>query len=125
MTDDFKGESIDNIDDSFEVDMDDNGKSAIQSIVPFFQALSTMRKEGLIKDEDTSFKRDVEFEKLIMDPNFNPENLTESEIVKLNSYMTYIQSVIMDDDKDKLLKAVKHLNSKKKKKQRWRDIKKK
>ena len=124
MTDRF--EPIENIDESFDIDKDDNNKSAMQNIVPFFKALDVMRKEGIINDENADFKRDVEFEKLITDQNFDPENLTEKELLTLNSYMNYIQSVILDSDNDKLMKAVNNLskNSKKKKK-RWRDIKKK
>ncbi len=124
MTDRF--EPIENIDESFDIDKDDNNKSAMQNIVPFFKALDVMRKEGIINDENADFKRDVEFEKLITDQNFDPENLTEKELLTLNSYMNYIQSVILDNDNDKLMKAVNNLskNSKKKKK-RWRDIKKK
>ena len=125
MTDRF--EPIENIDESFDIDKDDNNnKSAMQNIVPFFKALDVMKKEGIINDENADFKRDVEFEKLITDQNFDPENLTEKELLTLNSYMNYIQSVILDNDNDKLMKAVNNLskNSKKKKK-RWRDIKKK
>lgn len=124
MTDRF--EPIENIDESFDIDKDNNNKSAMQNIVPFFKALDVMRKEGIINDENADFKRDVEFEKLITDQNFDPENLTEKELLTLNSYMNYIQSVILDNDNDKLMKAVNNLskNSKKKKK-RWRDIKKK
>lgn len=124
MTDRF--EPIENIDESFDIDKDNNNKSAMQNIVPFFKALDVMRKEGIINDENTDFKRDVEFEKLITDENFDPENLTEKELLTLNSYMNYIQSVVLDNDNDKLMKAVNNLskNSKKKKK-RWRDIKKK
>ena len=72
MTDRF--EPIENIDESFDIDKDNNNKSAMQNIVPFFKALDVMRKEGIINDENADFKRDVEFEKLITDQNFDPEN---------------------------------------------------
>ena len=98
MTDRF--EPIENIDESFDIDKDDNNKSAMQNIVPFFKALDVMRKEGIINDENADFKRDVEFEKLITDQNFDPENLTEKELLTLNSYMNYIQSVILDNDNE-------------------------
>lgn len=115
-----------NIDDSFEVEIDkEDNKGMIDAIVPFFKALDVMRKEGVINSEDSSFKRDIEFEKLIADPNFNPENLTAKEIGTLEMYMNYIHSIILDDDKDKLMKAIGNISkNSKKKKQRWRDIKK-
>lgn len=116
-----------NTDDSFEIernmDKADNG-NMIDSIIPFFKALDVMRKEGIVNDEDSDFKRDIEFEKLIMDPAFNPENLTSSEIAKLGMYMNYIQSIVIDDDKNKLLKAINSISANSKKKKRWRDIKK-
>lgn len=119
-------ENKENIDDSFEVEIDkENNKGMIDAIVPFFKALDVMRKEGVINNEDSSFKRDIEFEKLITDPNFNPENLTAKEISTLEMYMNYIHSIVLDDDKNKLMKAIGHISkNSKKKKQRWRDIKK-
>ena len=101
--------------------------SDIKSIVPFFKALSELRKAGALAGENKKFKRDIKFEELIMDPSFNPATLTDSEIVKLNEYMDYIQSVLINDDKNKLLKAIDNISKGKKVKvkHRWRDIKKK
>ena len=101
--------------------------SDIKSIVPFFKALSELRKAGALAGENKDFKRDVKFEELIMDPSFNPATLTDSEVVKLNEYMDYIQSILIDDDKNKLLKAINNISKGKKVKvkHRWRDIKKK
>ena len=101
--------------------------SDIKSIVPFFKALSELRKAGALAGENREFKRDVKFEELIMDPSFNPATLTDSEVVKLNEYMDYIQSVLINDDKNKLLKAINNISKGKKVKvkHRWRDIKKK
>ena len=101
--------------------------SDIKSIVPFFKALSELRKAGALAGENKEFKRDVKFEELIMDPSFNPATLTDSEVVKLNEYMDYIQSILIDDDKNKLLKAINNISKGKKVKvkHRWRDIKKK
>ena len=101
--------------------------SDIKSIVPFFKALSELRKAGALAGENKEFKRDVKFEELIMDPSFNPATLTDSEVVKLNEYMDYIQSVLINDDKNKLLKAISNISKGKKAKvkHRWRDIKKK
>lgn len=117
-------EPLENIDDSIVLD---NTKDSMfkNSIVPFFKALDAMRKSGVIAEEDNDFKRDVEFEKLIMDPNFDPENLTATEIQTLEKYMNYIQTLLLDDNEDKLIKAINTLKkNSKKKKQRWRDIKK-
>jgi hypothetical protein len=61
--------------------------SDIKSVVPFFKALSELRKAGALAGENKKFKRDIKFEELIMDPSFNPATLTDSEIVKLNEYM--------------------------------------
>ena len=97
----------------------------VESVVPFFKALSELRKAGALAGENKEFKRDIKFEELIMDPSFNPATLTDSEIVKLNEYMDYIQSVLISDDKNKLLKAVNNISKGKKIKSRWRDIKKK
>lgn len=101
--------------------------SDIKSIVPFFKALSELRKAGALAGENKEFKRDIKFEELIMDPSFNPATLTDSEVVKLNEYMDYIQSVLINDDKNKLLKAIDSISKGKKVKvkHRWRDIKKK
>ena len=101
--------------------------SDIKSIVPFFKALSELRKAGALAGENKEFKRDIRFEELIMDPSFNPATLTDSEVVKLNEYMDYIQSVLINDDKNKLLKAISNISKGKKVKvkHRWRDIKKK
>ena len=101
--------------------------SDIKSIVPFFKALSELRKAGALAGENKEFKRDIRFEELIMDPSFNPATLTDSEVVKLNEYMDYIQSVLINDDKNKLLKAIDSISKGKKvkAKRRWRDIKKK
>ena len=99
--------------------------SDIKSIVPFFKALSELRKDGALAGENKEFKRDVRFEELIMDPSFNPATLTDSEVVKLNEYMDYIQSVLINDDKNKLLKAISNISKGKKVKHRWRDVKKK
>ena len=101
--------------------------SDIKSIVPFFKALSELRKAGALAGEKSNFKRDLKFEELIIDPFFNPATLTDSEVVKLNEYMDYIQSVLISDDKNKLLKAVNNISKGKKVKvkHRWRDIKKK
>lgn len=101
--------------------------SDIKSIVPFFKALSELRKAGALAGENKEFKRDVKFEELIMDPSFNPATLTDSEVVKLNEYMDYIQSILINDDKNKLLKAINNISKGKKVKvkHRWRDIKKK
>jgi len=122
MTSDY--EPLENIDDSVILD---NTKDSMfkNSIVPFFKALDAMRKSGVIAEEDNDFKRDIEFEKLIMDPNFDPENLTAIEIQTLEKYMSYIQTLLLDDNEDKLIKAIDTLKkNSKKKKQRWRDIKK-
>lgn len=99
----------------------------VESIVPFFKALSELRKAGALAGENKKFKRDIKFEELIMDPSFNPATLTDSEIVKLNEYMEYIQSVLINDDKNKLLKAIDNISKGKKVKvkRRWRDVKKK
>ena len=101
--------------------------SDIKSIVPFFKALSELRKAGALAGENKEFKRDIKFEELIMDPSFNPATLTDSEVVKLNEYMDYIQSILINDDKNKLLKAINNISKGKKVKvkHRWRDIKKK
>lgn len=101
--------------------------SDIKSIVPFFKALSELRKAGALAGENKEFKRDIKFEELIMDPSFNPATLTDSEVVKLNEYMDYIQSVLINDDKNKLLKAIDSISKGKKvkAKHRWRDVKKK
>ena len=101
--------------------------SDIKSIVPFFKALSELRKAGALAGENKEFKRDVRFEELIMDPSFNPATLTDSEVVKLHEYMDYIQSVLINYDKIKLLKAISNISKGKKVKvkRRWRDIKKK
>ena len=99
--------------------------SEAKSIVPFFKALAELRKAGALAGENKDFKRDIKFEELIMDPSFNPATLTDSEVVKLNEYMDYIQSVLISDDKNKLLKAVNNISKGKKIKSRWRDIKKK
>ena len=55
------------------------------------------------------------------------DDLTDSEVVKLNEYMDYIQSILINDDKNKLLKAINNISKGKKVKvkHRWRDIKKK
>ena len=84
--------------------------SDIKSIVPFFKALSELRKAGALAGENKEFKRDIRFEELIMDPSFNPATLTDSEVVKLNEYMEYIQSVLINDDKNKLLKAISNIS---------------
>ena len=99
----------------------------IESVVPFFKALSELRKAGALAGENKEFKRDIRFEELIMDPSFNPATLTDSEVVKLNEYMDYIQSVLINDDKNKLLKAISNISKGKKVKaqHRWRDVKKK
>ncbi len=101
--------------------------SEAKSIVPFFKALAELRKAGALAGEKSNFKRDLKFEELIIDPSFNPATLTDSEVVKLNEYMDYIQSVLISDDKNKLLKAVNNISKGKKVKvkHRWRDIKKK
>ena len=101
--------------------------SEAKSIVPFFKALAELRKAGALAGENKEFKRDIRFEELIMDPSFNPATLTDSEVVKLNEYMDYIQSVLINDDKNKLLKAISNISKGKKVKvkHRWRDVKKK
>lgn len=119
MTDRF--EPMSNIDESFEID---KSNEAVKNIAPFFKAISLLRDNGVIKDEDSNFKRDIEFEKLLTDPNFDPNNLTESEIIKLGEYMNYMQSILLDDNEESLARAVNAASKLKKKKKRWRDIKK-
>ena len=57
--------------------------SDIKSIVPFFKALSELRKAGALAGENKEFKRDIRFEELIMDPSFNPATLTRKNSSKL------------------------------------------
>lgn len=100
-------------------------------VLPFFKALSEMRKLGLLNDEDENFKRDMEFEKLIEADELDEEYIVENFTDSLNKYMEYFNSVLfnMSDDKLKLLanavqKQEAAIKKKSKtKKARWRDVK--
>lgn len=115
-----------------EVILPHRDKKKKNDILPFFKALSEMRKLGLLDDEAEGFKRDMEFEKLLESDDLDEDFIVEKYTHSLNKYMEYFNSILfnMSDDKLKKLAAVVEKQSQevkrinKKKKPRWRDVRK-